>query len=1122
MPRFFIIIIVFLFCKIGTAQDYYYYQGRRINLEQRTDRFAVVLKSNSDVSRVLQTVKNRINREDEVKLIEDKVLLINTAKSVSRSDMLAITGNINSIKLITPVYYGESRRVTQIPADRFVVRLRSKSDYQKFQLINIENDISIIGNVHDENGFLLVSNDNVSKNALELSSVYFNSGIFEYAEPDFLYPDYCLLTFTPNDPYYSKQWALTNTGQSVPTGGSAYGDSAYTNGTAGSDIDADLAWSVVNGSNLIKIGVMDTGIDSTHPDFRNGSISYLLPGYDAYFNKNGVPRDSLGHGTCVAGIIAAVKNNGLGVAGVASGCMIMAIKIFNSLGTTSSTAIARAFDTARVKDIDVINNSYNGGTESSVMTNAIVGASLYGKGGKGCVVLFASGNDGRGSPWYPSYLPGVIAVGASTPQDQKKTPGTGNQYFWGGNYGENSVGDLDVVGPTICYTTDCQGGLGYNHEGRPNGDYFGTFGGTSCACPHAAGICALILSANPNLFGSQVTEILCRSCDKIENVPYDVTKPYGKWSYYMGYGRINAYKAVMLANATDVIPPVINHKNIKSLTSTYPVYLHAEIVDQDGSSVPDSLGHQPLLFYRVNKLNNGWSQFDSTGPIEISGNMFTFRIPAMGYETQVQYYFKAEDNLRNTAIFPKGAPDPRWLCYFSNGYIENVSRTIPSFAAADNGPTLSSPVSFDNFTIVNSAVQIFMHHPNISEEIIELVTPDADPNYNRKCLFASNGANGADIIGATVTDSSSLHWLSSAPPYFDGNFESEYRLNGLNGTNAQGDWKILNYDQLSGNAAEFDSVIINLSKLSGLASSCIRVSSYTDSVIQFGQVNYGDSIVRDYHLKNDGTAPLIISGISFAGIFADKFSISEAFSDTVAASDSTTLKVMLRTLVSDGLKVQNSRDNSQSEAAQMIIHNNDPCKSDFTVSLETDNEVPVPKDLFLKIFIQGLYKSDSNLIRPDTVRVYLRNDTPPYDAADSSKLLLDSSGNGRFRFYNSSNSVNYFLQIVHRNSLETWSSHPQMFTNNQMNYDFTLSDTSAYGNNQKRLDTVYNKFGIYSGDADRSGLIELTDIIIVFNQANVFTLGYLDSDINNDGITDVSDLVITYNNAFYFVAAIKP
>ncbi len=1124
-----IIIFICLFSFIeANSQSYYLYNGNRVDLISSTDRIAVVLNTGSESDETNERfINNTFSDLSELKKADENVYLLKlrTDKPVSEIQNIvnASFSSSSRIKFATQVYYGQSPKVSQIPTDEFIVRLRSSSDKNNLDIINLRYNVRIKGNVSDDKGFLLKSSDGVRLNALELSDIYFNTGLFEYAEPNFIYPEFCILNSIPNDPMFPKQWSLRNTGQLVSTGGTLFGDVSSVNGFPGADIDADLAWDITTGSPSIKIGIFDTGIDSTHPDLRQAG--HLLAGYDAFFDKYGVPKDSGnfgGHGTCAAGLAGAVSNNGVGVAGVAPGCMLMAFRIFNMTGSTTTIGIARAFDTARVRGIDVLSNSWNGFTEVSTLTNAINNAALDGRSGLGCVILFSAGNDGRGVPWYPSYLPNVLSVGASTNFDQKKSPGTGNQFSWGSNYGANENGDLDLVAPTICYTTDIQGAFGYNNTPGPEGDYFASFSGTSVSCPITAGVAALMLSVNPSLSRIEVMEKLCRGTEKIDNSDYSITKSFGKWNHYLGYGRVNAYNSVQLALGIDVTPPTIDHKNVSSHYSTYPTKITAIITDQDGSSVPADGINSPKLFYRLKKSGSGWSGFDSLAAVTVTGNEFSFKIPCQGYETQVQYYINAFDNAGNKSMFPRGAPDSTWLCYFAIGDPVEKSQTIGPFACLDGGNvTLSSSVAFDDFYVTDAKVQIFMQHERVSDAMIYLYSPLNDPNRNRKCLFASNGNNGSGISGAIVYDNASTYWQEGTPPYFYGVFRGDYFLNGLNGTSALGLWKIMHYDQRFGFTAAYDSVIINLRGTSGLLSSSAILNSERDSVLEFGDVNYPDSVVRDFYLKNAGTSDLLISSINFTGTSGSNFSLNDTLSGPIAPGDSGRISIKLKTKLSgntgSGILLSGSV-----EDAVLEISNNDPSKPVFRVSLQTDSGVPEVRTLQLKALIQGFYNPVTDSMKGDTVRLFARSFSSPYSILDSATGFLDPTGTGHFVFLNIEDSIPIRLQIIHRNSLETWTSTSLSFSGDTLSYNMTDQSAKAYGDNLVLVNSVLGRYAMFSGDVNHDGIIDITDMMDIDNDVYNYASGYKVTDVSGDGFVDLTDAVIAGNNAENYIVRIIP
>ncbi|HMS35427.1 MAG TPA: hypothetical protein PKC91_15205 [Ignavibacteria bacterium] len=182
----------------------------------------------------------------------------------------------------------------------------------------------------------------------------------------------------------------------------------------------------------------------------------------------------------------------------------------------------------------------------------------------------------------------------------------------------------------------------------------------------------------------------------------------------------------------------------------------------------------------------------------------------------------------------------------------------------------------------------------------------------------------------------------------------------------------------------------------------------------------------------------------------------------------------------------------------------------------TADFIPSP-ELNITAGIEGM-RYDSLQVQ-DTVRIYLMNPAPPFNRLDSSKAFLNSNGNAHVFFANAV-SGSYYLRLLHRNALETWSSAPVAFSPGvPAEYDFTASQSSAFGNNQILR---FGKWCMFSGDINGNGNIDLSDIIGIYNDASGFINGYNPTDLTGDSITDLTDIVIAYNNSVNFVSAIKP
>jgi subtilisin family serine protease len=452
------------------------------------------------------------------------------------------------IEYVSPVLKLEDG-TEEAGTDRFMVKLKKPEDFRQLSLMVESNNAMIEQQyAYDKDVYFIKVSKSSSGTALDLANKFAESGLFQFSEPDMLR---LMKRLSTNDTYLSFQWALNNTGSSQQF-----------NGTPGADMKVFSAWNITTGSSTIKTAIIDEGVDLNHPDL----LANLLPGFDATgLNSGGAPSGNDAHGTACAGIVAAVANNNLGVAGVAYNTKIIPVRIAYSSGqnwVTQNSWIGNAIDWSwNNAGADILSNSWGGGSSSSLINDAISRAINQGRGGLGSVVLFSAGNN-NSNVIYPATLATTIAVGATSMCDTRKTPSScDGENWWGSCFGSQ----LDVVAPGVkIYTTDISGSAGYS-----SGNYAATFNGTSSACPHAAGVVALMLSLNPGLTQAQARQFLEMSCDKVGGVTYSTTagRPNGTWNNEMGYGRINALSALNLVNPQPCTAPPPVAETIASQTS---------------------------------------------------------------------------------------------------------------------------------------------------------------------------------------------------------------------------------------------------------------------------------------------------------------------------------------------------------------------------------------------------------------------------------------------------------------------------------------------------------------------------------------------------------------------------
>jgi len=177
------------------------------------------------------------------------------------------------------------------------------------------------------------------------------------------------------------------------------------------------------------------------------------------------------------------------------------------------------------------------------------------------------------------------------------------------------------------------------------------------------------------------------------------------------------------------------------------------------------------------------------------------------------------------------------------------------------------------------------------------------------------------------------------------------------------------------------------------------------------------------------------------------------------------------------------------------------------------------RTLNLQALIEGRYNDATNLMVSDTTKVYLHSDISPYPVVDSAVSVLNSDGKGAFSFSNAANGVNYYIVVDHRNSIETWSANAMSFTSDTLSYDFTTAATTAYGNN---LFLKGARWTMYSGDINKDGFVDLTDLSLAYNDASLFVSGYALTDVNGDLFSDLFDVLIVYSNSSKFISVASP
>ncbi|MFQ6340961.1 S8 family peptidase [Bacillus sp. AF62] len=297
----------------------------------------------------------------------------------------------------------------------------------------------------------------------------------DYVEPSKVYR----AVWTPNDCYYSSNQNASLQKMQIPK-----------------------AWDITRGSTDTVVAVVDSGVQSTHPDLKGKVIS----GYDYVQNNTDPSKDELGHGTHIAGTIAAVTDNEIGIAGIAPNVKILSVRVLDRNGYSYNDVIANGITYAADHGAKVINLSIAMQDPSQVLEDAVNYA-----WDKGVVLVAGAGNASTSQPYYPAAYSNVISVAATDSNDAK----------WDrSNYGISV--DVSAPGVDIMSTVPTN----WNLE-TP----YSTKSGTSMATANVSGVVALL--ASQGFSNIQIRDAIEKSADKIPGT-----------GEYWKHGRVNAYKAL--------------------------------------------------------------------------------------------------------------------------------------------------------------------------------------------------------------------------------------------------------------------------------------------------------------------------------------------------------------------------------------------------------------------------------------------------------------------------------------------------------------------------------------------------------------------------------------------------
>jgi subtilisin family serine protease len=532
MRKFLLLIITFYSCLQSLnaqVNHFYYYKGQKIYLTLDKTKLSIITNSEFQKNSISNLSIKDFNLYTSENLKYSEIEFVTEPSHLEfyqKFNAIKSNPNINHVNL----FFKRGDSISSIGISNiFYVKLKSSADFSLLQERGNEKGAIIEKQIpFMPHWYQLKLNPNSVENTLTITSELWETGLFEDIDPGFLFDfnnnqntqnntsSSSTQTSCSNDTNFSSLWGLNNS----------------TNPNI--DINACQAWNVSQG-NGIKVAVVDgSGIELTHNDLAS-NIFPLSFNMEIGSSPSQVTPDDP-HSTHIAGTIAAIKDNNLQVVGVAPQSKIMSVSHSGLLlPSMAAGQFASGINWAWQNGADVINCSWgdqNGAFystfHSTILENAILDAMSLGRSGKGSIVVFASGNNG-GIDYPGNFHPEIITVGAINQNGQRAIFSPSQQSAYGTK--------LDVVAP------------GFQIRSTTLNNTISFLNGTSMAAPHVAGIAALILSVNPCLTQQQVATIIESTSQKVGGYTYstNANRPNGIWNNEVGYGLVDAYASVVMA-----------------------------------------------------------------------------------------------------------------------------------------------------------------------------------------------------------------------------------------------------------------------------------------------------------------------------------------------------------------------------------------------------------------------------------------------------------------------------------------------------------------------------------------------------------------------------------------------